>query len=305
MKILITLFLLIFSPFIRAELINKIIAVYDDKIITLAQGQRILDTIKARKTISPKYAEKESFTLQDITKIQIQSYLIRNKLEEMGYIIDDAQVESQIKDTEKRLNLTRESLLQFLSSNNMTFEEYFELVRQSIEHNIFNGRVIEPLVTITDQEIKNTFYKKNIGDNTFTFKYSLEDYFVKKIDIPTSSLNEMISAAKNFKMGSSIPQTFSTLSTTNLGNVTEDTLSKELSSLLKNTNEGEFSNPIQIGDFYHIFYIQKKDLVESEIFNQAKDKIRMEIYFKKSQEIIKLWMEREASKHFVQYFTNQ
>ncbi|MFI5391552.1 MAG: hypothetical protein ACHQYQ_09335, partial [Bacteriovoracales bacterium] len=160
------LFALIFSQILHGELINKIIAVFDDQIITLAQAQRISDTLKARKTISPKYADKETFTLAEIARIQIESFLIRNKLEEMGYIIDDNQVETQIKETEKRLNLTRDALLQFLTTNNMTFEEYFDLVRQSIEHNIFSGRVIEPLVTITDQEIKNTFYKKNIGDNT-------------------------------------------------------------------------------------------------------------------------------------------
>jgi peptidyl-prolyl cis-trans isomerase SurA len=299
------LFALIFSQILHAELINKIIAVFDDQIITLAQAQRVLDTLKARKTISPKYAEKEAFTLAEIARIQIESFLIRNKLEEMGYIIDDNQVEAQIRDTEKRLNLTRDALLQFLTTNNMTFEEYFDLVRQSIEHNIFSGRVIEPLVTITDQEIKNTFYKKNIGDTTFTFKYALEDFYINKNDISSSQMNQLVSAAKNQKTGAALPAGFTTLTTNNLGNVTEDTLSAELNNLLKNTNEGEFTNAILIGDFYHVFYVQKKDLVESEIFNQAKDRIRMEIYIKKSQDIIKLWMEREASKHFIKYFPTE
>lgn len=301
MKSLLILFIF-FSSTLHAELINKIIAVFDDEVITLAQAKRILDTIKARKTISPLYGDKENLTISDVTRIQIESYLIRDKLAEMGYVIDDNQVESQIKDTEKRLNLNRDALLQFLNSNNMTFEEYFELVRQSIEHNIFNGRIVEPLVTITDQEIKNTFYKKNIGDNTFTFKYILEDFSIKKDEIPSSKIAELVSAAKNQKTGGNLPPGFSTLGTNELGNVTEDTLSEELRGLLKNTNEGEYTGPILIGDFYHVFFVQKKDLVESEIFNQAKNKIRMEIYVKKAQEIIKLWMDRESTKHFVKYF---
>lgn len=302
MKSLIVLFIL-FSSVLHAELINKIIAVFDDKVITLAQAKRVTETLKARKTISPLYGDKESLTIPEVTKIQIESFLIRDKLAEMGYVIDDSQVESQIKDTEKRLNLNREALMQFLSSNNMSFEEYFELVRQSIEHNIFNGRIVEPLVTITDQEIKNTFYKKNVGDNTFTFKYALEDFSIKKDQIPASRVNELVTTAKNKKTGGSLSPDFSSLGTNELGNVTEDTLSPELNSLLKNTNEGDYTNPILIGDFYHVFYVQKKDLVESEIYNQAKDKIKMEIYVKKSADIVKLWMEREATKHFVKYFT--
>lgn len=304
MKSAIVLFLL-FSSAIHAELLNKIIAVFDDKIITLAQANRIIETLKARKTISPLYGSKETFTLTEIARIQIDSLLIRDKLGEMGYVIDDNQVESQIKDTEKRLNLNREALLQFLNSNNMTFEEYFELVRQSIEHNIFNGRVVEPLVTITDQEIKNTFYKKNVSDKTFTFKYALEDFSIKKDQINASQLNELVLAVKNQKTGGTISSNFSSLTNSNLGNVTEDTLSPELNTLLKTTNEGEFTGALLIGDFYHVFFVEKKDLVESEVFNLAKDKIRMELYLKKSEDVVKLWMESEASKHFVKYYSTE
>jgi len=302
MKSIIILFVL-FSSAIHAELLNKIISVFDDKIITLAQAKRVSETLKARKTISPLYNAKETYTLQELARIQVDSYLIRDKLAEMGYVIDDSQVESQIKDTERRLGLNREALLQFLNSNNMTFEEYFELVRQSIEHNICNGRVVEPLVTITDQEIKNTFYKKNVGDKTFTFKYALEDFYLKKDQVNPSQLSEMILAAKNQKSGGTISPNLTGLTSTNLGNVTEDTLSPELNTLLKTTNEGEFTGAILIGEFYHVFYVEKKDLVESEVFNMAKDKIRMELFLKKSEEVIKLWMESEASKHFIKYYS--
>ena len=301
MKNLFFLFILL-SNTLHAELINKIVAVIDDKIITLEQAKRIIDTLKARKSISPIYSEKDTLSISEVAKIQVDSYLVKEKLSEMGYNIDDSQVETKIKETEKRLNLNREALLQFLKSNGMTFEEYFELVRQSIEYNIFNGRVVEPLVIITDQEIKNTFYKKNVGDKTFTFKYSLEDFYIKKDEITSSLPSELITAAKNHKNGGALPANFTNLNTTSLGNVTEDTLSKELNSLLKNTQEGEFSGVILIGDFYHVFFVEKKDLVESEIYNQAKDKIKMEIYMKKASDIIKLWMERETSKHFVKYF---
>ena len=187
----------------------------------------------------------------------------------------------------------------------MTFQEYFELVRQSIEHNIFNGRVVEPLVTITDQEIKNTFYKKNASDKTFTFKYALEDFSIKKDQVNSSQLNELVLAVKNQKTGGTISSNFSSLSNSNLGNVTEDTLSPELNNLLKTTNEGEFTGALLIGDFYHVFFVEKKDLVESEVFNLAKDKIRMELYLKKSEDVVKLWMESEASKHFVKYYSTE
>ena len=57
--------------------------------------------------------------------------------------------------------------MNFLKSNDLTFNEYFEVIRETIEFNIFNGRVIQPLITITDQEVKNLFYKQNKSNTIF------------------------------------------------------------------------------------------------------------------------------------------
>ena len=83
--------------------------------------------------------------------MSINRFLIRAKLEELGYVVDDDQVEGQIKSTEDRLRLNRAALLSFLQSNGLTFDEYFEVIRESIEFNIFFSRVIQPLITVTDQ----------------------------------------------------------------------------------------------------------------------------------------------------------
>ena len=103
--------------------------------------------------------------------------IIRLKLKEIGYEITDKQVEAQIKTTESRLGLGRADLLSFLESNGLTFQEYFETTRESIEYNIFLGKVIKPLVKISDQDILKK-YKEVSKSDSLTYKYDLVDFYI-------------------------------------------------------------------------------------------------------------------------------
>ncbi len=286
----------------QAELLDKILAIYDDQIITASEVDRVKSTIPGRKQIAPQIYSGKSFTSKSIVKLKLRVLLIRDKLEELGYIINDDQVESQINDTEKRLGLTRPSLLAFLKSHNTTFKEYFELTRESIEFNIFNSRVVRPLITITDQEIKNRFYKDNLNNKTLTFRYNLVDFFISTKDVKQADLPYLVKVLHEFKEGGSLPERFRNVETSQLGDITEDGLAENMKNVLKQTEEGSFSRPITSNGFYHIFFVKKKDITESEIFLEAKESIYSLLYQETSQSVTNIWFEREENNHYIKHF---
>jgi peptidyl-prolyl cis-trans isomerase SurA len=300
MKLLGVILFSIFSLSLRSEVIDKIVAVIDVNIITLSQIERIQDSLASRKNISPPIYYKDVMSTNEVVQLLIQRFLIRAKLEEQGYVIGDDQVEGQIQATEKRLGLNREALMSFLKSNNLTFNEYFEIIRETIEFNIFNARVIKPLISITDQEIKNLFYQQNSSNNTFTFKYHLIDYYLEQ----ASSLQtkKLVSMVKKYRKNGILDESFKNLQTIVLGDVTEDGISLELREALKKTRQGGYTPPIQINNAYHVFYVKEKDLVESEVFNQAKEQIKGMLYAKKAKDMIKIWVTRESSRHYLKFF---
>lgn len=304
MKILSLIFLIsfIFPSYSKARLLDKIMAVVNDKTITLSQVRRVRKNIKARKNISPQIYKQDNYSDRQIVDIFINRNIIRDKLTDLGYVINDDQVESQIKQTEKRLGLTRDSLMDFLKSNNTTFDEYFETIRETIEYNIFISRVINPLISITDQEVKNTFYKKNMNNKTFSFKYELVDFSLQQNAFKGPMLKNFKEVLEKFQLNGILPHNFSKVSTNSLGKLTEEGLNENLRKLLKLTDEGNFSEPLKMGNAYHIFYVKKKDLVESEKFNESKNRIRGLLFNKASQGMKTLWFERESNKHYIKYF---
>ncbi len=288
---------------IHAELLDKIIAVIDDEIISLSQINRIKSNLLSRKTISPIIYSNEKMTEEQIVNSIINSRLSRNKLNEVGIVIGDETVEENIKLTEQRLNLTRAELLQYLESNHLTFDEYFELTREAMENQYFHQRIIRPLISITEQEIKNEFYKKNISNQTLAFKYSLVDFSFPKENFKGDMLKRFKEVLTNFQISGDLPKEFKSLETNVIGEITEDGLASSLKELLKNTDEGKFSNPISLADNkQHVFFVKKKDLVESELFIKQKPEIQAELFQRQSERTIDLWFQREQNNHYIKTF---
>ena len=295
------LFLFAFNT--SGVLLDKIVAVVNDTTYTLSQVQRVKENLEARKQISPFIYKKTMTgeTKQLLTQM-IHRPLIRDYLKDQGLIVNDTQVERQIQDTETRLALQRHALLTFLKKNNMSFEEYFELIRESIEFNLFQERVMRPLVSVSDQEVKNEYYKKNKGLKTLSFNLHLIDFSLSKRVLSSKDLAVFPSVLKTFQKTGNLPEKFSKVQVKDLGEIKEDGLNASLRKTVKNLNESEFSTPLLIADEYHVFFVKKKNLTESDDFLTAKNTLKTELFLKKLDNVQSLWFEREISKHHVKYF---
>ncbi len=304
-KLLILLFIALISFEGNAKLLDKIVAVVNSQPILLSQINRMGENLEARRNISPQIYGKKTYTKKNLVDIKINEFLLRDKLTEMGYVITDEQVEAQVKATEDRLGLNRAALLNFLKSNNFSFDEYFELIRTSIEYNLFLSRIIQPLISITEQDVKNAYYQKYSSNRRLSFKYELVDFSLDRGDFKKGMLRQFKSVLTSFQQTGILPDEFSNVSTNVIGEIREDGLTSDLKKVLKDTPEGKFSNPILIGGQYHVFFIKSKDLVESEDFLVKKNQIRAQLFQSSMETIATSWFKSEADKHYIKYFIDK
>ncbi len=281
------------------KLLDKIVAVINTKVISLSEVKRVEATLEARKEISPIIYNQKTFTQKELLDIMIRSFIVRDKINAQGYVINDDAVESRIKMTEERLGLKRADLLQFLKGKGVTYEEYFEIIRETMEFNIFAQRIIAPLVSVTEQEIKNEYYKRNTTNNALSFKYNLVDFYISEEKIIDKSETKFLAVLKDYQLTGKLPAEYKDLESNNLDGLNEDGLSKELASLLKTTSEGSFSKAISLNKHLHVFYVQKKDLVESQDFTKFKDQIQNDIFVSKGKSVTTNWFDREYSNYYI------
>ncbi|PIP92837.1 MAG: hypothetical protein COW00_05910 [Bdellovibrio sp. CG12_big_fil_rev_8_21_14_0_65_39_13] len=288
----------------HAKLLDKIVIVFNDKVVTLSQLERVQKTMNARKEISPMIYSFKDDSLENISKALVESFTIREKLAELGFIVSDEQVEEQIKSTEKRLGLSRSALLQFLKSRNMTFDEYFEIIREAMEYNTFSSRIIEPLISVSDQQLKNEYYKRFKNDKSSSTIYSLIDYRVpksiyKKLSKSRTSVETLISdwhksSQKSKKLGTSTKNEINDLS--------DDGLDKKISRILKKTGTGKISPAVLLGNDYHFFLVVDKKVGESDNFSRSKGMLRSALASESAGSIKASWFESEYLKHYIRFF---
>jgi peptidyl-prolyl cis-trans isomerase SurA len=301
MRLLIIL-ALTFSFTAQARLLDKIAAVIDSEIVTLSMIKRVKNSLPARKSVSPFIYKKNKYTDKEVVELLIKRQVVRAKLKELGYIVSDDQVESEIKNRESKLGLSRPQLLQFLKSNGTNYEEFFEITREAIEFNRFNSWVILPLVSVSEQEMKNQFFKENVNNKTVSFKYTLVDFSIEPNKLPKSKWRSFKRIMKDYQKGAPLPKKYSSIESTTLGDITAENLTKELQRLLIKTQEGQFTDPINMFGKTHIFYVKNRDVVESELFINSKNMLRAKIYERKAREVTKLWFDREESNHYIKKF---
>ena len=297
---MIKFFLILFlSTQSHATLIDKVAGVINDKVFTLSEIKRVQGTIGIRKEIAPFIFQNSEYSENEILKLLQNSFIIKDKLSELGYVVSDDSVEARIRETEKGLGLNRSELLKFLSTKGISFNEYFELLREAMEFNIFNRRIISPLVTITDQELKNYFYSNSSNKNALSFKYKLLDFTLPASKVLKSDYDKIPNILNTYKTTGNIPQIYSDIDTNDLGEVLGDDLPKELKNILKNTNEKSFSKVYKRDNTIHSFYIIKKDLTESESFLKQKNQIYSKLFMQRASKLSQNWFSRESLNYYI------
>jgi peptidyl-prolyl cis-trans isomerase SurA len=281
------------------KLLDKIVGVVNSRVVSLSEIKRVHLTMEARKEVSPMVYTEKTYTDQQLLDTLINAYIIRDKINAQGFVINDDAVESRVKMTEERLGLKRADLLAFLKNKGLTYEEYFELIRESMEYNIFAQRIIAPLISVTDQEIKNEYYRRNSGNNTLSFKYNLVDFYIAERVLVEKDEDRFIEVLRDYQLTGKLPEEYREMETNNLDGIGEDSLSGDLAKLLKDTPEGSFSNTISLNGYIHAFYVQKKDLVESISYSKMKEKIQQEIFMQKGGAVTKNWFDREYGNYYI------
>jgi peptidyl-prolyl cis-trans isomerase SurA len=293
-----------FSELLSAQdvLLDRISAIINGKIFSHVEAGRVLSTLEARREISPFIYNTAAWKTSDAVEQFIRAFIIRDKIGQQGYVITDDAVESRIRMTEERLGMTREGLLTFLKSKGVSYEEYFEIIREAMEHNIFTSRLIAPLITVTDQDLKNEYYKRYKDKLTQAYVYTLVD-FSMPAEKSISNKNAFSEALKLYQTSGKIDSRFKNFETTDLDNIKEEGLNPAISEALKTTPEGGFSTTVEINGIWHSFYVKAKKREESQEYLRLRDQISEELFLQKSKGFTENWFKRESQNYFIQRFT--
>lgn len=291
------------------QLVDRIVATVNGVPILMSEVQKKEDA-GPLVVISEYPSDETSPQYERALNDAINWKMATLKSDELGIEIDEAEVEKEVEQTQKRFNLSREQLKQRLLADGSSLEEYFEDTRDFLRLKRFQGRVIQPLIKITDRDLE-TYYLKKSGAISESVELKLKQILIL---VPDNSSGEMVAAKE--KLAYSVYQKLADGAPfVELAKVYSDDpkarenggelplmklgdLNASIQSAVASLEPDQFTKPIKTGLGWHIFQLDEKKIAMNKGFLANRQKLQEELFVMEVQEQTKRWVidQRRRSK---------
>ncbi|MBU0730996.1 MAG: SurA N-terminal domain-containing protein [Proteobacteria bacterium] len=167
MQILIAVLFLLFLPHLSdAQVIDRVVAVVNDDVITLSDlDEEGGPTFKKIRAITPpdKLVETLNEARKQILSLMIDKSLVAQRAEELHIGVSEEELENAHQGTLKANKISEAELFDKLQSSGRSEKEYRESLRIQLLHNKLIRTQISSKIVITDENIEE-YYNNNYKD---------------------------------------------------------------------------------------------------------------------------------------------
>ncbi len=282
-----------------AEVVDKIVAIVDNDIITLVQLNK--GTASYRKKIDAgSYLENQKQTMMQEVNERVLNTLIDQSLthqEAQKYRIEvsENEINKSMENVMRSQSLSQDEFLKALKNEGLTLEDYHKNLRKQIIQTKIINYAVKSKVVIMESDIA-LYYKNNKEQYSGEIKHHLRNILMNskdEIEIVRGlveekkdfkSLAKLYSIASNAKDGGDL----GIFEIKNFSNI----IKKEISKLKK----GQYSNVISTPQGFQIFYIEDIIFKDGKTYDNVHDEIRGILYNRQVEIKFKTWLESLKKK---------
>ena len=183
--ILFTLFLaaLFLPTSLRGEVVDKVVAVVNDEIITLSELEIEVQGIYQKIAETTPATERESAMIEareQILDTLIDKHLIAQKAKEMKITVTEQEIDEAMQQVLQRSKLSKDELLAKLAVSGVDESMYRETLRTQILQNKLISSEVRAKVVVTDAMVR-AFYDSQHGSTSTTEPAVTGSYHLQQI----------------------------------------------------------------------------------------------------------------------------
>jgi len=152
-------------PSQAAQLVDRVVAVVNGKLITLFDVNAQVSELMQRtqgvtfKPDDPRYAELQRQVLDNM----INDILLEQQAAHLKVTVSETELDTQINEIKKKNNLTQRQLELELAKEGMTLKQFRDKLRKDTIKKRLVGYMVHRKVHVTDEEVRD-FYEHNKGN---------------------------------------------------------------------------------------------------------------------------------------------
>jgi peptidyl-prolyl cis-trans isomerase SurA len=264
------------SPFViqsqGAEIVDRIVAVVNDDIITLFELNQSIKPYED-KIHALGYTEEKERRMVFKVREDVLSQLIDRKIEDQqikrsNIKISEEQIDQTIERIKEKNFFTDEDLRLALAKDGLTMEAYRNKIKEEMLGTRLINLEVKSKIVITEEDIA-AYYEKHLDTYGGKQKYHLRNILIripsfadenKKLEI-RAKIDEILKELKAGQSFETMAKNYSGSSTAaeggDLGLFELESLSPQLQKTIKKMKSGEFTPVLETDQGYQIFFLQE------------------------------------------------
>ncbi len=300
------IFLCLFSFFSSAQLLEKILAIVEENMITLSElkntKRRMRSGMMKDSSLLPLFKESDLKKKDSI----LLKYLIYEKLLDTASLntpfqINDAQIKQEIVQKRKRRFLSQRGFSRFLVRNGFTFSSYKKFLKKSLLRKALIQKEIINKIKISDTDLNEYAIKKGETPLFTSFEYELSYLFfppnaegekeaqetLKKLEKDHAAFDQFTAKVKGSKKKS-------------LGKKKLSSVNPKIREAVQNLSVSQHSSLVTLPSGYHIFRVNWKTPIITLKNQKRRGKILNLLFKDLFKRQMESWLKKREKQAFIQ-----
>lgn len=296
-----------------AELIDRIIAVVNDDIVSLYELESMYNPF-AERIKSMGYPPEQQKTMLYQLREDLINQLIEQKLTEQetrrtGIYVDEREIDETIERMKQSHFMTDEEFQQALLQEGITPEAYRKNVRLQLLRNRLVSREVTSRVVITDDDIR-AYYEHNADKFTKEAQYHLRMILMRLSRSPNEAeknavrlkmerVYQRLESGEDFAQLAAVYSEGRAESGGDLGMFPFSKLAAHIQQAVKTLPAGQYTDIMLTNLGYQIFFVENIIESESTSIEEAAVEIRQKLMEEGVDQKIREWLEALKNKSHI------
>ncbi len=303
-----------------AEMVDKIVAVVNDDIITLSELED--ETTDNYKTLANNKSPENLLEAMDEARElalnkMIDRTLMEQKATQFNLSVSEEEIDSAFERMKSNMSLNSSQFRQKLEKSGLSEEQYRDKLRDNILQSKILSVDVRSKIVVTDEMVLDYY------DQHYTSRVNQGDYYLLQMgfswdenppkDIEGSKkktlklakrIHNLVEGGQDFK---ALAQKFSDLPSASeggdIGVFTLDEMAPAMRSAVSDLKPGELSAIVELKSGYQFFKLlsgEDEAIVVTSSLESSKDEIRDILYESKMKEAYKVWVKELKESAYIQ-----
>lgn len=311
---LILLFVFLSSTAGFSEVVDRIVAVVNEDVITLAELEKAEQQVMAQLRQQPpaSTAERERKNI----RTKVLDHLIDQKLAEQEakkfrLSVSEAELDRAIEKIIRDNGITREQLSARMQQDGVTMDEYRQKVKGQIERFKLIGQAVNAKIVITEDKLRD-YYNKHQDSYAGQQKFAVQHivFSIPRIcsqeekQAVLKKAEDVRQQAKDGADFEDLARRFSTYSTAseggNLGRFDRDELAPYMRDIIVRLKAGEIGPVVETPIGYQIFKVVGVERTKEKTFEEVRDEIHQILFEQDVEKRFTAWIKELRERSYVE-----